>query len=263
MDGELDQAESDELRSHAESCDRCCAELQNLEAAAAHWDRALRILDVEPDLNMARRRIQARKLPGSPRPSFFTSWSLPKAASVALLLTGFAATALPGSPVRRWLKDGWQAFTESTRDEPVETPSEPGPGDLPATSNEQGPEEAGAGIPVTAEGVEIWIHGLPSDAGLRVLWTDGQEAWIYAGDGTRFTSTDRRLEAFDPPGTVRIEIPRTLARVTLGLDGEVLLRKSGGELEILRPVQERSPTEIRFEPPPLSNDGASPGVSNP
>ena len=129
------------------------------------------------------------------------------------------------------------------------------PGESGADPADQGTPETGAGIPVTAGAVEIWIHGLPREAGLRVLWTDSEEAWIYAGEGTRFNSTDGRLEASDPPGAVRVEIPSNLEEVVVGLDGAVLLRKSGGELEILAPVEERTPSEVRFVGRGSTNDG--------
>ena len=110
-------------------------------------------------------------------------------------------------------------------------------------------------IPALNEGVEIWIHELPPEAELRILWTEDEEAWIYAAEGTRFSRTGRRLEAFGPPGPVRIEIPRGVQSVIVGLDDTVLLRKTGQELEILGPAQERTPSEIRFKAPGRSNDG--------
>jgi hypothetical protein len=112
-----------------------------------------------------------------------------------------------------------------------------------------GPAETGAATAVTAGAIEVWLHDLPSDADLRVRWIEGQEAWVYAGEGTRFNTATGRLEAFSPPGPVRVEVPGGAERVVVGVDGQVVLRKSGGQLEILGPVQERTPSEIRFEPP--------------
>jgi hypothetical protein len=114
--------------------------------------------------------------------------------------------------------------------------------------------ETGAGIAAASEEVEVWIHGLSSAAELRVVWTEGEEVWVFAGEGTRFNRDSGRLEAFAPPGVVRVEIPRTLQRVVVRLDGSVLLRKSGEGLEILSPVQRRTPAEIVFDTPGPSND---------
>jgi hypothetical protein len=263
LDGELATSAVEEIRSHVQSCERCRSLVSALEGASVETATALRLLDVEPDLSAAKVSVRSK---GEERPasdSFFHTWSLPKAASIALLLTGAAVTALPGSPVRRWMAEGWQALTGSSELADHERNPDAISEDPTISLPDQATPETGAGISASAEAVEIWIHGLSQEADLRVLWTDGEEAWVYAGEGTRYTSTASRLEAFDPPGTVRVEIPRTVRRVVLGLDGEILLRKSGGELEILGPVQERSPSEIRFEPGPGSNGGATQGVSNP
>ncbi len=263
LDGELPDATALEVRVHIDGCQHCRAELDGIQAAALDTARALDLLDVDDRTESARlgflrradgREGQIRGPGGQPleqqskrpsRPGGF--WTLPRAASIAILLTGITASALPGSPVRRWLVQTWQDLTHPTDASteglgPEETPTDPA-----FSSTGQGSPETGAGIPAHGGGVEIWINGLSDEAGLRVLWTGNEEAWIYAGEGTRFTSTDGRLEANDPPGDVRVEIPEGLDDVTLGLDGTILLRKSNGELEILAPVEERSPSEIRFE----------------
>jgi hypothetical protein len=235
--------------------------LAALEAASAAAVTALEVLDVEPDVATPRKRVLERRSRQSSRRPFFGSWTLPRAASIALLLTGATVSALPGSPVRRWIVQGWQAVTQASGAGLSDPVPEVLSDDPTTLSPGQDAAQSGAGIAVSSEGLEIWIHGLSSQADLRVQWTDGEEAWVYAGEGTRFTSTDGRLEAFDPPGLVRVEIPMRAGRVVLGLDGSVLLRKSAGELEILGPVQERTPSEIRFKPPGPPNGGVPPGVS--
>ncbi|MBT8396958.1 MAG: hypothetical protein HKO65_20210 [Gemmatimonadetes bacterium] len=267
LDGELTDAQAQEVRAHMEGCLQCRHELEDLDAAAGLLDRALELLDVDPGMASARARL-GEKTDGLPIPagpelreesgpvgaarSPRRFWSLPKAASIALLLTGVTASALPGSPVRRWLTEGWRGLTGS----PGRVEETLNPVGIPSDRGEdQGAPETGAGIPIQEGRVEIWIHGLTHEAGLRVLWTDSEEVWIYAGEGTRFNSADNLIEAFDPPGTVRVEIPTDLNEVILGLDGIVLLKKSRGELEIRGPVEERSPTEIRFEGRGSTNNG--------
>jgi len=183
---------------------------------------------------------------------------MPWAASLALLLTAAAASALPGSPVRRWIQDGWAALSGSPAPAPLPVERPGGEGELAGSGPEGG--ETGAGIPLEAGAVEVRIHGLPAEAGLAVQWIDGPEAWIYAGEGTRFSSVEGRLEAYDPPGDVRVVIPLAAQEVTLFLDGSLLLRKTGGEMEVLGPVQERTPSEIRFQAPEGPNATGSPGV---
>ncbi len=256
LDGEVGGTEADTLRGHLNSCPECGAGAEALEGASREVTRALLIVDTEPRLEKARARALAKRRPGS-RLFFGYSLSLPKAASIALLLSATAASALPGSPVRRWLAQGWEALTES----PQANPSQEDPSGT--TGDEEAlPPETGASILASTQGVEIWIHDLPPQAELRVVWIDGDEAWIRAGEGTRYSLEGGRLEAFSPPGAVRVEIPRNLGQVVVGVNGSILLRKTGGEVEIVGTVQQRTPSEILFEAPGSTNDRRSEGVSN-
>lgn len=173
---------------------------------------------------------------------------LPWAASIALLVTAGAASALPGSPVREWVTQGWGALTGSG-DAPVGLESvEPAAEELPAAPATADPAETGASILAGEEGVELWILGLQGGADLRVVRVDGNMAGIFAGEGTRFRTEEGRLEAEAPPGAVRVEIPRSLEDAVVGVNGTVLLRLSGGKMEIFGPVQRRTPMEILFRP---------------
>jgi hypothetical protein len=173
---------------------------------------------------------------------------LPWAASVALLLTAGAASALPGSPVRDWLAQGWSAVT-GTGSRATEPPRvAPAVEEATAAPEPAVLEEIGASILAGEEGVELWIRGLPAGADLRVVWVEGDMAGIFAGEGTRFRTEAGRVEAQAPPGAVRVEIPRSLGSVVLGVDGIVVLRVSGGEVDTFAPVQRRTPMEILFRP---------------
>lgn len=246
LDGEMEGREADELRSHVAECPACKAEKETLAAASKETARALLLLDRAPPLDSARKSIQARrrrKVMAGPERSLF---SLPRAASIALLITGMAAAALPGSPVRRWLTQGWGDVTqEGAEVEGARNTDDPST--APAPEREV-PPETGVGITVPSEGMDISVHGLLPGAELRLLWTDGEEAWIHAGEGTRFNRTGGRLEAFSPPGDVRIEVPRSTPYMVVRLDGVMLLRKTGSDLEIMGPVLESTASEIRFGP---------------
>jgi hypothetical protein len=106
--------------------------------------------------------------------------------------------------------------------------------------------ETGASIPVSQEGVELWIRELPQGATVRVEWIDGDQVGIFAQEGTRYRTELNRLEAQGPPGDVRVELPRSLTDVLVGADDQLLLRLSGGELELPGPVSSRSPEAIVF-----------------
>ena len=256
LDGEVPGTEAGSLRSHIDGCPECRAGAEALEGASRVLTGALLLVDTEADFVEARGRFLARVRPPSRRP-FWPSISLARAASITLLLTGAAVTSLPGSPVRRWMAQGWEALTGFVQTAPGhQDPAAPGP-DQAAPSEEAGIPETGAGIPTSTQGTEVWIYGLPAEAELRVVWTDGDEAWVYSGEGTRFNRVGSRLEAHSPPGTVRVEIPRKLEQVVVGLNGSVLLRKSGGEVEILGTVRRRSSSEVVFDAPGSTNDGRS------
>ena len=256
LDEEVVGTEADTLRAHLAGCGQCRATAVSLEEASREADRALMLVDTDPRLQRSRRRVLAKQHAGYRRISRH-SISLAKAASIALLLTGAAVSALPGSPVRRWIVEGWWALTGPAENGPVGEDTGEGGATPEALLPEGGILETGASIPSSTQEVELWIHDLAPVAELRIVWTDGEEAWIYAGEGTRFNLSGSRLEAFSPPGAVRVEIPRSLQKVVVGLNGNVLLRKSGGEVEIMGPVQERTPSEIIFESPLSPNAGRS------
>ena len=81
----------------------------------------------------------------------------------------------------------------------------------------------------------------------RVAREDGQPG-IYAGEGTRYRRQDNRLDAQNPPGSVRVEIPRSLTRAVVGVNGVVVLRMTPEGVELARPVESSSDTEILFSP---------------
>jgi hypothetical protein len=168
---------------------------------------------------------------------------------VAVFLTAGAASALPGSPVRQWVSEVWSGSSAAT------SAPEPGTSATEELSAVQDPQGPAAGVRALDGAIDIRIHDLPDQAELRVRWIEGEEAWIRAGEGTRFTTGQGRIEAFAPPGTVEVEIPRDLQEIRLILNGAILLQKRGGELEILEPTHRRTPSEIRFGAPVGTNEG--------
>jgi hypothetical protein len=127
--------------------------------------------------------------------------------------------------------------------------------DDPTGLAEPSSPETGTRIVPGENGVELGLYDLPEDAEIRVLWVEGEQAGIFAEEGTRFRTEAGRLEAHSPPGGVRVEIPSSLGRVLLTLDGNILLRKSGPDVEILGTVQRQTPREIVFGPGSPPNEG--------
>jgi hypothetical protein len=244
IDGEAGQKEAAETKVHLEGCKECRAEEEILRASSRAVSDALGLLDTHPSLKEAKDRFRKKQRSGrGPIRRFLTP--LPRAASIALLLTGAAVSALPGSPVRRWVVRGWEIVRPASPTIPV---TGVGEAEGQRTESLQGSiPETGAGLPVLEQGVEISLQDLPPEAELQVLWIDGTEAWVYAGEGTRFTLLNARLEVAGPPGAVRVELPRGPGDVLLRLDGKVLLRKTGDDVEIVGLVKESTPDQIVFD----------------
>jgi anti-sigma factor RsiW len=168
LDGELGDSESRRLRAHLVECSSCSEEARSLEAASAKLEQALAVMDgptpslerVRVQIDAGRKRDRASGSRGSRgradgqeephhrKPRFLRSMTVSWAASITLLLTAVAVSALPGSPVRRWLQDGWTALTGSSA--PASAPSSQAPateglGATPGPATEGG--ETGGGSP--------------------------------------------------------------------------------------------------------------------
>jgi hypothetical protein len=114
------------------------------------------------------------------------------------------------------------------------------------TTAERAVEEVGTSVPVKAGGMTIRIGKMAEGAELRVLLVEGDQASILAGKGTRFRSEERVMEAWQAPGSVTVEIPRSAKTVEVLVDGSLFLRKEGERLDTPGPVLRRSQDEIRF-----------------
>ncbi len=109
-------------------------------------------------------------------------------------------------------------------------------------------EQVGATIAASSAPLALEIIGLPADASIRVLLVEGDQAGIFAGEGTRFRTNSGVLVASEPLGEVTVEIPLAATGVSLSVNGEPYLEKTEGGLEVFGPVRTRTPTEIRFGP---------------
>jgi hypothetical protein len=205
---------------------------------------ALALLDAEPPGAGVKERV-LRAFSERRRLASRLRRNLPRAAAVAGLLVAGTAAAMPGSPVRRWALEGFRAFFR-TQDVSPPSPVE-SPGLLPENSPAV-PETVGATLRATSEGLELRVTGLRAGALLQVTLVAGDQAGIFAGEGTRFRTEPRRLEASGPPGDVTVEIPVGAASIVVQVDDRVYLRKTGGVLEVLGPVLSRTPDEIIFAP---------------
>jgi hypothetical protein len=238
LDNEIEPAGRHEILAHLDDCAACQGVVQEVRSRDDRVTLALEKLDTMPPTDFALAALK-RRVRETARPRFRIQ-GLGRAAAVALLLLGGAASALPGSPVREWISSGWDRITGGSALEEGVTPPEDSPIPSPAS------EEAGAGIGVSGGIVELRVEGLPEGEEITVLLVEGDQAGIYGPASTRFRTEDGRVEAFVTEGGIRVELPRAVNRATVVVNGIPYLRKSGDSLEILGPVKDSAAAEIRF-----------------
>ncbi len=262
LEEELATGEEAEIRAHLAACAACGAEVDGLKRALERSARALTLLDAEPPTREARARLEARRA-GNRKPRGGRGWWLPlsRAAGIVLLLAGGASAAVPGSPVREWIARGWGAVRAPGTPAVLEgTPGAP-EGAVAAPEVQPFPFETGATLLPEAGGVELWIHEVPPGTEVTVLLSEEGQAGIFAGTGTRYRTEAGKLEAWAPPGAVRVELPRDLPRAVVGVNGVVVLRQAGAQREIMGVVVRQGAGEIVLRAP--SGTGGSSNAPRP
>ena len=210
--------------------------------------QALQTLDDDFEMEEARAKVRARLTAHAAEGSGATpltvrrttrsaAWSLSRAAGI-LLLTAAGAYALPGSPVRRWVRD-------VTAPEANRTPAPAAV--APAITS--APEATGVRLSVPSGALRVVLQDVQAGSEVRVLVVPGTEAAVFAPAGSRFTSAAGRLEARVTPGEVRVELPRGVDPVSLEVGGRIYLRSTGAGLDISGPVASRTDDEIVFRIP--------------
>ena len=251
LDGEA-LKDQERLEAHLVECPRCAEVASAQSSRLQAVTEALAVFDKDPPLEMARARLLRRER------EILRGWSrvrrnLPRAASFAVLITAGAAAALPGSPVRDWLVGGWESLTSGGDPSPASLPGEeeaPGGGEISG-----GAETVGATLRAVEGRIELHVRDLPSEASVTILLVPGDQAGIFAEEGTRFRSERGRLEAVAPPGDVTVEVPSGASQVLVIVNGDIFLRKTDQGMELFGPVRTRTPTEIRFGPSSAPSNG--------
>lgn len=217
----------DDVRRHAETCPVCRQALDDARERRDQVEGLLRSLDAPeaPDLEAAKRKVRLRldrKRQAAHRPRRLFPFALGRAAALLLVAAG-VAYALPGSPLRSWL----------TGDAPTEVvPTSTVTGDA-ATASE------GLQVAVPPSGLRIALLDVAPDMPVEVRWIEGEQARIDGGPGARYTVSEGRTEARVASGPIRLELPRSGARVTVELDGIVALTRSDAGVEVSAEVLER------------------------
>lgn len=238
--------------AHLEGCAACRDALEGVRRQGERVAGALAALDEAAwSVDAARERVRLRVAAASARAAGgvslparrgrWAAWSASKAAGL-LLVTAAGLSALPGSPVRRWI--GERVSPATTEVAPIEAPAATTPGEAPV------PEEAGVRLPVARGPLAVLLRDVAPGTEIRVRWIPGAEAAVFAPVGSRFTSGEGRMEARGVSGVVRVELPRGILPVSLEVDGRILLRNTASGLQVTGPVVARDDTGVTFRLPP-------------
>ena len=253
LDDELSDAEAGVARVHVGGCDECAQLLARVDTQGVAAREAIAILDVPAPAARAREAVLARVHGTSssserpiPREASVGAWApfhltLKRAAVIVLLLTGLAA-ALPGSAVRAWMVSGWRVAVEAFTG--AESGAQPATTEL-ATSGQES-DEAGVQFEVTDEPLRIVLTQIEPGSLVVVRFIEGRRA-AFSGSDARFRRTaDGRFEVTGGSGTIRIDVPRTLAGASLRVNERIYLTVAGDRIDATGPIEAQTPEEISF-----------------
>jgi anti-sigma factor RsiW len=260
VDGELATTESSDVRSHLDDCLECSEAVAVLSRQKARLRAVLASLDVDSSAAFARTadrlREPVRSVPAIPlsrervtdaRPRRVrgrwraTRRQLAQAAVFVLFVAGGVSALVPGSPLNRILTGN------------PEPPPEVAPALTPRTRPPQmRPDDRVAPLRVRAgqAGGSLRVSlRMTSGSELLVLLVDGDSAAVLAPVDARLAGTDGLVEANAPTGPVRVELPRSVADVSLEVGGQLYLRVRSGALEVIAPTESRSESQVSFRIP--------------
>jgi anti-sigma factor RsiW len=223
--GELDDRAAASARAHLASCGECAGRSAALARADAETDALLTLLD-HP---MTSRPMPVPRHAG-PR------WARPAiAASLALMLAGAAAAAVPGTALHQWIVS---RFGAAPKTPPVTAPVAPAPPTPPTQAG--GVELPGSdALTVTfaaAEPAGRLMISVGTQPG-AVLHAYGGDVAYQVGKG-RIMVDNRR-----PAGRYTLEVPADLARLTVVVAGRPVFDSSRRRLDVV-------PDTIRLSPGP-------------
>jgi hypothetical protein len=231
----------DSVQVHLDECRTCATAVQERRAAAEAVSRALKILDVPPNVDEAFAAVQrARRVQRWTSPAH-----LARAAILVVAFSGVLSAAVPGSPVRVWLGSAWKEVAGLFPRTPDAASPVPVAGEAAIEDLE---DEAGLRVDAR-EMVRIRLVNLQPGSVVTVDLVQDVRAGVFASGALLLRSGPGFLEVTDPPGNVRVELPQRGRRGTVVVNGRTYLRKAGDSLEISGPVLERTETRIRFRVP--------------
>jgi len=252
LDGELPGREQSVVESHLDGCGPCTAELDDLRGMSFEFSTAVALVDGPVPMLRARANIASRVRTGTASASLRrVPADLLKAAAVVLLLAGAASAAIPGSPLRRLV----ESIVEETsalihpqvQPTVVEAP-EPVMATPPAAA-EQHSSGQSLGVSPSLGRARVSIQGAVAGASITVRLVDTNVVQVTAvsSDETRFESGAGFIDVYDNASGVIIEVPRSVASMTVEVDGSSYFVKDGARTRLLGPGSETGPGEFVFQ----------------
>ena len=223
--GELIDGAAAKLRSHLAECGACAALEAELRADDTEVHELLAILDHPvPRLHPP---VAASRIPRLRRGAL--------AASLALLLAGAAAAAVPGTPLNRWIRDRLAPSVPAGGHRTVQAPARAAPG-----------MQAAGGVEVAATRELTLVFDEPEPGGvLTIVKADRPDVSLRAfGGAVAYQVGDGRIVVNNRRPALRyaLEIPVGLPRLTVLVGGRVVfdsdhrpLGAAGGDTISLSP----------------------------
>lgn len=239
LDAELKLPERREVERHLDGCHRCGAALAALRRMAGTFSAGVGLIDptaVRPRSPAAAGSATGQRVRGV---SVGARRILPRAAVLFLFLGAAASATVPGSPVRRWIAD--LAPTPPTAEAPAPA--------LESSPPPAAPREAGVYVEPVDGAVEVVVNGA-RELRVRAVVVDGTRAGVTGSGGaaaSRFRTGAGMIEVREAAGgELRVEVPRATPVATIMINGEVVLRKADGRLDLSAGAPALEAAEITF-----------------
>jgi anti-sigma factor RsiW len=245
LDGVLPSDTQQEFGQHLSGCDACSAELERLRDAQERFSAAMLECDVAAPLGLARLAVQRERW--TQRARLARRW-LARAAVLLVFTGAAAAAAIPGTPVHTWLVNLWRNAVIVVRG------SAPRPAPVPSTSTPAAAEEATSSVSIQPLNgrVEVMVSQADASARIHVRLVGASLAAIEArgqAAAAHFRTGPGMVEVVGAAGgDIVVDIPRTVERALVRVNGRLVLEKQGDLVRTLVTPTDSSQDEMVFRP---------------
>lgn len=215
MDEELSPSARADTAKHVLACPRCRERLDELAADGRLLQEALALVDRPAPVERAHARFRGRTAGHRWSPGRSVSGTaFIKAAGLVLLLAAGASAAVPGSPVRNWIRT-----TLVSREKP-------------AAANRADTMSGVSILPANGH-VEVAISRAAKGTRLRVRVVDGPRASVTVPEARKlpqFRTAPGRIDVVEPADEVLIDMPKTATEIEVTVNGDPYVVGGNGNL---------------------------------